>query len=137
MIYKSKIGVWLIIILVMAIVPGFYLAFTKHEYSGLPVQIIVGVFVVHLIVTTRYIVEGSLLRVKSGFIINKKIDIKTIKKIAETYNPISSPAASLDRLYVYYNQGSIILSPRDKKGFIAHLQAINPDIFFVPRNKKG
>ena len=133
-VYPSKIGVWLVVILVMATVPGVYGAVAKHEYAGLPVLVIVTIFVMHLIATTRYTIKGPVLRVQSGFIINKKIDITTIYSIVETNNPISSPAASLDRLQVYYDDGSVIISPKDKSGFIAHLQAVNPKIVFKPRN---
>jgi len=133
----SKIGVWLVLILITATVPVFYAAFSKQEYGGLPVLIIVTIFVIHLIATTRYTIGGTMLRVQSGFIINKKIGITSISNVVETYNPISSPAASLDRLQIYYNDGTVIISPKDKALFISHLHAVNPDIVFVPRNKKG
>jgi hypothetical protein len=82
-------------------------------------------------------VQDTVLRVQSSFIVNKKVDIKTITKIKDTYNPISSPAASIDRMQVYYGNGSsVVISPKDKNGFVAHLQQINPDIVYVPRNKK-
>ncbi|KGO85548.1 hypothetical protein Q765_15155 [Flavobacterium rivuli WB 3.3-2 = DSM 21788] len=136
-VYPSKIGVWLMVILITATVPGFYAAIAKQDYAGLPVLIIVTIFVVHLIATTRYTIDGIMLRVQSGFIVNKKVSITTISKVVETYNPISSPAASLDRLQVYYNNGTVIISPKDKAGFIGHLQSVNPNIVFVPRNKKG
>ena len=136
-VYPSKIGVWLVLILITATVPVFYAAFSKQEYGGLPVLIIVTIFVIHLIATTRYTIDGTTLRVQSGFIVNKKISITTISKVGETYNPISSPAASLDRLQIYYSDGTVIISPKDKAGFISHLHAVNPDIVFVLRNKKG
>ena len=136
-VYPSKIGVWLVLILITATVPGFYDAIAKQDYDGLPVLIIVTIFVVHLIATTRYTIDGTMLRVKSGFIVNKKISITTISKVMETYNPISSPAASLDRLQIYYNDGTVIISPKDKTGFISHLQSVKPNIVFIPRNKKG
>ena len=47
---------------------------------------------------------------------NTNIDIKSIRKIIETYNPLSSPAASIDRLEIFYNKfDSILISPKDKK----------------------
>ena len=136
-VFSSKIGVWLVLILITATVPGFYDAIAKQDYDGLPVLIIVTIFVVNLIATTRYTIHGTILGVQSGFIINKKVSITTISKVVETYNPISSPAASLDRLQLYYNNGTVIISPKDKAGFIGHLQSVNPNIVFVPRNKKG
>jgi len=131
-VYQSKIGIWIVAIMAAAFIAGLYGAYMAHDYINLGVLAFITVFVIYLFATTRYIVTGNLLQVKSGFIINKKIDITTISKIEETYNPVSSPAASLDRLEVTYTGGSVIISPKDKCGFVAHLQSVKPDIVFKP-----
>lgn len=47
----------------------------------------------------------------------------------ETKSPLSSPATSLDRLEIMYNKNeSIIISPKDRTGFINELKTINPGI---------
>ena len=132
-VYQSKIGIWIVAIMAAAFTVGLYGAYMAHDYINLGVLAFITVFVIYLFATTRYIVTGSVLQVKSGFIVNKKIDITTISKIEETYNPVSSPAASLDRLEVTYTGGSVIISPKDKRGFVAHLQSVKPDIVFKPR----
>ena len=132
-VYQSKIGIWIVAIMATAFTMGLYGAYMTHDYINLGVLTFIFVFVTYLFATTRYIVTGNLLQVKSGFVVNKKIDITTISKIEETYNPVSSPAASLDRLEVTYTGGSVIISPKDKCGFVTHLQSVKPDIVFKPR----
>ncbi|MEG0697900.1 MAG: PH domain-containing protein, partial [Algoriella sp.] len=66
---------------------------------------------------------------KSGFLVNKKIDINSITKISKTNNPISSPALSLDRIEIFYNKyDSVIISPKNEQEFIQDLQKINSSI---------
>lgn len=58
-----------------------------------------------------------------------KIDIKTIKKIYSTHNPLSSPALSLDRIAVVYNKyDEVLISPKEREDFIRELLKINPNI---------
>jgi hypothetical protein len=60
-----------------------------------------------------------------------KIDIKSIRKIYRTRNIISSPALSLDRIAIVYNQyDEVLISPINKEDFIEELMKINPNIIF-------
>jgi hypothetical protein len=57
------------------------------------------------------------------------IDIHQIKRIEETNSPLSSPAASFDRIEITYNKfDSVIISPKEKLGFIQDILQINPSI---------
>ena len=85
--------------------------------------------ILHMLYNTKYVIQGNKLKVFSGFIRFKPIDIQAIKKIEKTSNIISAPAASLDRIEVSYGRfDSLIISPRDKAGFAQALLEINPDI---------
>lgn len=85
--------------------------------------------ILHMLYNTKYVIQGNQLKVFSGFIRFKPIDIQAIKKIEKTSNIISAPAASLDRIEVTYGRfDSLIISPRDKAGFAQALLEINPDI---------
>jgi len=85
--------------------------------------------ILHMLYNTKYVIQGNQLKVFSGFIRFKPIDIQSIKKIEKTSNIISAPAASLDRIEVTYGRfDSLIISPRDKAGFAQALVEINPDI---------
>lgn len=88
-----------------------------------------------MFLTTYYIINGNDLIIKCGFLFNKTIKIDTIKKIEETNNLLSSPAASLDRIEIGYNQyDSVMISPKDKLDFINQLVTINENINVVLKN---
>lgn len=96
-------------------------------------------FVAHLILTTYYVIDGSFLTIKSGFVVCMKIDIKTITTIVETNSIIGAPATSFDRLNILYNRhDNVLISPKDKSGFIDHVMRINPhiDIHYTSKKKK-
>lgn len=128
--FKSKIGLELVIPLFLLFGTVLFLNVKDNtSWLGLAILLPVIVFIVYLFINTNYTIEGNSLIVKSGFIINKTIDIKQIKKISETYDPISSPATSLDRLDIVYGHSKhIIISPKLKKEFIETIISLNPNI---------
>ncbi len=128
--FKSKIGLELVIPLFLLFGTVLFLNVKDNtSWLGLAILLPVIVFIVYLFMNTNYTIEGNSLIVKSGFIINKTIDIKQIKKISETYDPISSPAISLDRLDIVYGHSKhIIISPKLKKEFIETIISLNPNI---------
>ena len=86
-------------------------------------------FITHMFATTYYTIDGNELKVRSGFIINITIDINKITKIIPTRSILSSPAVSIDRLEIFYNKyDSVLVSPKDKAGFIAGLKRLNEGI---------
>jgi hypothetical protein len=127
--YDSKISYGLVMFILVILVGSSIPLILNQLWTGLIINIIVMAFITHLFLTTYYIIDNRILKVKSGFLINKKIDINTIKSISETNSPISAPAASLDRLAIKYLEFNIILiSPKDKSGFIDHITRINSEI---------
>lgn len=129
-IYKSKIGLELAIPLVLVF--GTVLTLTISQdpsWIGIVILLPVILFVVHMFMTTEYTIDNDKLKVKCGFLYNKTIDIKSIRKITETNNPLSSPATSLDRLEINYGKfDSVLISPKQKSEFINEIKRLNPDI---------
>lgn len=127
--YRSKIG-W-IIILAIAVLLVSFVHVMALDFFGIGTMIVLStiVFTVYLVFCTYYEIGKGTLRVKSGFLLDRSIPIGTITKIEVTNNPISAPAISLDRLEVFYRDyESVIISPKEKSAFIAHLKQINPKI---------
>ena len=91
--------------------------------------LVFGLFL-HLNFSTEYtITEAGILKVKCGFLYNKRFDINKIKSIANTGNLMSSPAPSLDRIELTYGTFDIIvISPKDKNEFARELTKVNPKI---------
>ncbi len=96
---------------------------------GVAINLAVILFITYLFLTTSYVIDGKILKIESGFLIDRSIRIDFIKRISKSNNPISAPAASLDRLEIVFNEvDSILVSPKDKRGFITHLKTLNPEI---------
>mgnify|MGYP001824548645 FL=1 len=135
--YPSKISYGLVIIILAIIIGSAIPLVSPPIWPGLLINIMVLVFISHLLLNTYYVIDGNFLVVKSGFVVNKKIDTNTIIIVSETNSIISAPAASFDRLEIVYKQhNSILISPRDKTEFIDHIKRINPKIEIQYKSKK-
>jgi len=137
-VYRSKIGWELVALLAASFTPAFITVANdpKKDEGGLYVMAGVMALVTLLLFTTYYKVNGSTLRAYAFFIPYRPVAISSITKIEETFNPLSAPAASIDRLGITHGGGYLLISPKDKAGFIAHMLQINPGIVFVSRKKK-
>lgn len=123
-VYRSKVDWWLIIIIFIVfcypIVEGIL---TKEYFLSLTFLGILSL-VFLLFKSIKYKIDGEKLIVWT-----KKIDIKTIRKVYSTSNPLSSPALSLDRIAVVYNKyDEVLISPKEREDFVAELLKINPNI---------
>lgn len=128
-VYRSAISKGILIMLSIVIVVPFVATVIFKAWPGVIVLACAAAFIGHLFAMTDYTISGSTLKVRSGIIINIVIDIATITKIEPTGSILSSPALSFDRLEVFYNKyDSVIISPKDKAGFITKLKEINPGI---------
>lgn len=128
-VYKSKMGLELIIPLAFIFGTVLYMSFRDEKWIALSIILLTISFICHIFVSIKYTIEKENLNIKCGFFINQNIDIKTIYKISETYNPLSSPAGSIDRLEIKYNKfDSVLVSPKDKNGFINDLLLLNSNI---------
>lgn len=125
--FKSKIDLWFILFLVLLF--GLILVRLVYDQSWIAFAFILFVvaFIVQMYSTTFYSIENKKLLIKCGFFYNLSIEIETIKQISESYNIISSPAFSFDRLEILYNNfDTVLISPKDKLRFIDAIKKINP-----------
>lgn len=129
-VYTSKIDTWLVLVLLTAVIAclvAFGLSFRTgsvvNVVATLPAILIGAGLPIWLMVSTRYILDDSILLVKSGPF-KWQVEVEQITSITPTSNPFSSPALSLDRLLIEYGRGkSIMISPKDKGQFILDLEA--------------
>lgn len=128
-VYPSKIGLGIAIPLFTALGGAVLLMAYSGKWAGFGLMSLLLVFVVHLFFSTRYTVSEQTLLIEAGFVTKITVDIPSIRKLEETNDPISSPAASLDRIRVTYgDRKTVLISPKDKDGFIHALTALNPAI---------
>jgi hypothetical protein len=127
--YPSKIGLELVIPLALLLGTTSVIMWLDGAWPGVLINLAVAGFIGLLFWSTHYTIDGHQLRVQAGFFLKEDIDIRSIRRISETRNPISAPAASLDRLDIRYgDRGMVLISPRDKAAFIAHILKIQPDV---------
>lgn len=128
--YPTKVDWWLIPILclppIASVVVCIALA-ASGKWSELPIGLASVVFVVALycgvVFPMRYGVDDTHLHVRSG-LIHSRVPLADITEVYPTHNPLSSPALSLDRLWVQYGQGlfkAVMISPADRDGFLNDL----------------
>lgn len=130
--HKAKVSKALVLFMFLTLyVPIFIPTILGQKWSNgnwfyiLFVSLLFGL-ILYLLYTTAYIIDGKILRIKTGFFTYKPIDITTIKIIKKTNNLLSSPAPSLDRIQIDYglNQ-TIIISPKYKEQLKSDLLFIN------------
>ena len=133
--FRSKVGYGILVPVLVLLVGVMLLPVMKKASIGAMLTmaaIILPVmgFVLHMFFKTTYrINDKNELLIKCGLFFNAVVDISKIKSINRTRNPISAPAASMDRIELKYGKwDTVIISPKDKAGFVKELLKINPDI---------
>jgi hypothetical protein len=108
----------------------------SQEKNGQVLYILGGslLFCVLLLTGVRYIIAGNKLFVRIWFIPFASVNIADIASVERSYNPLSSPAASLKRLKV---NSSSLISPVREKEFIDELKTVNPAIRVNVPEEKG
>lgn len=131
MVFRTKVDLWLLAIVVLALGAG--LASTVAALRRDPQQGWVGLalmgaaiaLVIGISVPTEYIVTDRELVVRSGML-RSRIGLDSIERVSRTHNPLSAPAWSLDRVRIDYRtagrRGFALVSPRRQAEFLSELQ---------------
>lgn len=129
-VFPSKVDKFIPILFWVTSIPPIVIGFREKDWVIFVIMIIVFALIMYLLYDTNYTITQGNLKVHSGFIVNKNIPIAEIKLIKKTDSILSAPAASLtDRIEVFYgNSKSIVISPKDKQGFIDELLKQNSRI---------
>lgn len=127
--YKSKIDLWLIIILTLVFGGIVIFSVIKKEWIGFIIAIIPTLFIWDMFKSTFYIITEEELIIRCGIFYKLVIKITDIRKISESNDLISSPALSIDRLEILYNRfDTILISPKKKYEFLQSIETLKPDI---------
>ena len=140
-VFRSRQSVFLIAFILAIFVPCT-IPMIKHMI--IPGLLIMGgtfLFMLFLFGGMRYIISGDKLFVKIWTIPSGSVKIADIISVERSYNPLSSPAASLKRLRISLGKKSkfpyMLISPVREQEFIEELKTINPDIYVNVPVKKG
>jgi hypothetical protein len=127
--YKSKIDLWLIIILTLVFGGIVIISIIKKDWIGFIIAIIPTIFIWDMFKSTFYIITEEELIIRCGIFYKLVIKINDIRKISESNDLISSPALSIDRLEILYNRfDTILISPKKKYEFLQSIETLKPDI---------
>lgn len=129
-VFRSRISWLLVVIVLVVFIPLYIKIYLYKTYQELYVLGGVTLFIIFLFSGMRYIISGEKLHLKIWFISNGSRNITDIVSIKRSYNPLSSPAASLKRLKIHFKTGSYdwLISPVKEQEFIEALKAINQEI---------
>ena len=132
-----KIGVGLMVFILLILGISAYSMIQGGNWEGLLPMLLFIIFIIYLFTLMSYSIEGNILIVKCGFLMNKSFEINRITNLTESNNPIGATATSLDRLVIAFdNSDSVVISPKLKHDFIDHLIKINPKITVNLKSKK-
>jgi hypothetical protein len=119
--FRSKVDTWLIAVALipMAIVIVLVPMSEPMILSLIPAA--VTVLVVWILFSTWYEITPDTLIARSAFL-RWTVPLDSITAMHETRNPLSAPAASLDRIAIHHHGGLLLVSPREKAAFMAAIQ---------------
>jgi hypothetical protein len=139
--FRSRISVLLVGFILAVFIPVSIPMFRYGINEGLYILAGTLLFIVLLFTGMRYIIADGRLYLKMWFISNGSVCISDILSIERSYNPLSSPAASLRRLCIKFKKGSKppywLISPVNEREFLETLKSINPDIHIRAPGEKG
>lgn len=140
--FRSRISVLILLIILIVFAPIFINLFKSDNLSpGLYFLIGILLFILFLLTGIQYIISEGKLQIKLWMIPCGSISISEITFIKRSYNPLSSPAASLKRFNLVLGKSAsfqdVLISPVRESEFIKELKEINPAIIVQLPVKKG
>ena len=139
MMFRSKYDWWILLTFAgwtLGNIWAFVFLFMGGGFGAWVVAIVFTPFTVFLFMPTwlrtYYEFADDGLRVICGLGKGIKIPYDAIISASRTKNPVSSPAPSLDRIEIKFKKSTfsdtVIISPKDRKGFFEQLKAKNENI---------
>ncbi len=132
-VYKTKVDIWLIFAIIgFTVIPVVPLLIYDFSWIVFTIVSLIVLFATYILFDISYIISDNVLVVKCSKFSKITYDINQINIIKNTNSILSAPAASLDRIAIYFfkQRSPLIISPKDKMKFIEDLQSINQNIRF-------
>ena len=125
MTFKSAVDLWLLVIVALVVIISLGVS-ARLVLQRSPAGYLISIWLIAvgiglplwLLYTTQYVVKDEVLKIQSGPF-KWTIPIASINQVVETSNPLSSPALSLRRLKIVYdNNKSVMVSPKNRDEFL-------------------
>ena len=134
--YKSKVDLWIAILLILVVVLGIYFTILSIFFSvsvkesiGLGITGILMILSVLIFIPVNYTLLESQLLIRFG-LFRYRINYQDIRSVKKTFNLLSSPALSLKRIEIQYSKGLgfTLISPNDIESFVKNLSVKCPHL---------
>ncbi len=136
-VHRSRIDFWVYLLvagagagMVVAAVDLFRTGRAPLAALGIAMLVLVGVLLSFPFMI-RYEIAPPFLRLRCG-LFRWRISLEGIREVYPSRNPLSAPAASLDRLRIDFTVAGrkrfALVSPRDREAFFADLAAASPGL---------
>ena len=139
-VFRSRISVLLLVFISLIMLQPLVTKISSGNIFNSEFYIMVGaiLFIILLLCGLGYTISGNKLSFKIFWVIPlRSVDIKDIFSVKRSYNPISSPSASLKRLKIEGFGFPIFISPVREQEFLDTLKICNPKIDIQVNYKKG
>lgn len=127
-VFPSAVSRWLLGFLAVSLGVPMGLAWWDGVWPAVAILGTTALGVGWMLFTTRYIFAPPHLIIRSGWF---RLTLRTdeITQVRPSTSLLSSPAAGFDRLELRYGRRqSVLISPRDKAGFLERLARENPGV---------
>ncbi len=130
--FKGKVDLWIWIVLMFGEVLILLALFSPEGgwIIGLVTAFFYNILILPFLIRNYVEVTDEKLTLVFGFS-KESIVISEIVEVYRTHNPISSSAASLDRIVIKGKYKSILCALKEREEFFNYLQEKNPNIIFA------
>ncbi|MBS4007004.1 MAG: PH domain-containing protein [Clostridium sp.] len=128
MYFRSKYDWWLTAIIISGILP---LAFSALGSSSSVIVFIntgISIFICWVFFGTGYRVLDEKLIIRGGPV-KWTVALSDVTSIKPSRSLLSAPASSMDRLEIRHKKGAVIISPKDKEGFLKLMKERCPSAY--------
>ena len=136
--FPSKVDSWLVVVFGMGVlfiaICTYSIWSSSSSSASLLFKIVISAIlvgaaalIISILYGTSYTFDDYQLVIRSS-VFRWRIPLRTVKSIQPSTSLLSSPACSLDRLEIEHDEGSILISPRDKAQFVEVLKKRAPQV---------
>ncbi|WP_419173065.1 PH domain-containing protein [Halobacteriovorax sp.] len=131
--YRSKLDFLTSLIILLPVIgsifrlASLFLASQAINWNEISFILIYLGILVFLYLSIYYEIQKNDL-VISNLYFKSHIPISSIKKISKTRTFMAAPALSIDRMKIESHKKSVVISPKNRKEFLAKLSETNPQI---------
>lgn len=136
-VYKSKIDWWVPAVVAVTVAVAFIGPIIDGEIFivGIIIAVLLGTLEIVMFASVKYKIYDGKLGIRNLFYKWEWFPIDKISEIKKTSGILSAPALSTKRVSIKFSDKKILkssmpleISPKNRDGFIAKLQEINPSI---------